>query len=78
MSEGEKWTVVVHMASGFKITYTVGTKDMAVEYARTTLQRGPYMVDDRGVRTYYPPSAVDKVKVVPPGVELGKTKVVVS
>lgn len=69
----EEWRVVVHMAAGFKITYTVGTKDMAIEYARMTLQRGPFQMDERGVRTYYPPSSVDKIKVVPPGVDLDKT-----
>lgn len=78
MTEDTRWRLICHMVAGFKITYFIGTKDMAVEQARMAFSKGVYQKDARGVVTYYPPSAVEKVKLVPPGVELDKTEHVVS
>jgi len=74
------WRVVVHMKYGYKITYEMsgdqddGLEEMAHEQARMAIESGQYVTDKRGVRTYYPPTAIQKVKVVPPGVELESTK----
>lgn len=77
--DGSRWRVVVYMKSAVKYTLVMGDNDgaddMAHEHARLIVERGPFIDDDRGVRTYFPPHDVDKVKVVPPGVELNKTEV---
>ncbi len=82
MTDIDKWRVVTHMAHGFKIILTMEgaeshfTEEMAYEHARFIIERGPYMTDSRGVRTYYKLSDVDKVKVLPPGVTLNASKTV--
>ena len=74
-----RWSIVVYMKMGFKLQFffgdNQGAKSMAHEQARMTLERGTYVDDDRGIRTYYPASWVDKVKVIPPGVTLNSTGV---
>ena len=74
----DRWRVLVHMRYGYKLLFAMGDNDgaeeMAHEHARFIIERGPYVKDDRGVRTYFPPSAVDKVKVLPPGVQVNETK----
>ena len=74
----EQWRVVTYLRSGIKLTTVIGDNDgakaMAQEHARLNIERGPFIDDDRGVRTYYSPAAIDKVKVIPPGVELNKTE----
>lgn len=72
-----KWRVITYMKPGFVIEMAIGHNDgaemMAREHARQIIERGPFVDDGRGIRTYYPPSAVDKVKVLPPDVELNQT-----
>lgn len=74
----DRWRVLIHMRYGYKIIFAMGDNDgaeeMAHEHARFIIERGPYVTDDRGIRTYFPPSAVDKVKVIPPGANVNVTE----
>ena len=70
----KRWRVIVHMFGGGKIEHKVGNLADAKEYAHLICTKGPFVNDSRGVITYYPPSQVFKVKVVPPGVTLISTE----
>lgn len=82
----KNWRVVIHMKAGFKITREIDGMssddetfaNMAKEQARYVVVNGPSVTDSRGVITWYPPSEVEKIKVVPPNVELGSTNVEVG
>lgn len=75
----DRWQVVVYMKYGYTIWLVMGDNDgaeeMAYEHASNIVAKGPFVKDDRGVTTYFPPSSVEKVKVVPPDVVLNKTEV---
>lgn len=75
--EGGVWRIIVHLKYFNKIEFQIeGSETMAREYAVMCLERGCRVVDSRGVETYFPVHAIHKVKVVPPGVELGTTKTI--
>ena len=78
----DRWRILVYLSVGFKIMYAIGdnenAKQMAYEQARLTLWRGGYFDDSRGIRTFYPARAVDKVKVIPPGIEIATTEVIIG
>ena len=69
----DKWRIIVHLSYFNKVEYQMDSETMAHEYAAFIMERGCRVVDSRGVETYFPIHAIQKVKVVPPGVELSET-----
>jgi hypothetical protein len=73
-----EWRVIVHTDFFYKITHTINSKEMALEYVERIMVRGDYYKDARGVVTYIPTARIMKIKLIPPGVELEETKTEVN
>ena len=72
----DKWRLIVHLKYYNKIEYQLKSETMAHEQAVMTMERGCRVIDSRGVETYFPVHTIQKIKVVPPGVKLDKTKII--